>query len=159
MRPFQPTPAALQEAASAVRALRRAGAPSHPANTLARGRWLRSVVVSSCSSFGLASLAPVEPPLPWFDLPEAGAAPAVGVVAGSGRPVVVVCSVGVDLDLVPTAADCRLLYGLGPDGSESELWLMMPAGDDVPVTCELAEKLSPAARVVTVPRGWEAGAG
>ena len=157
MRPSEPVGLALEEAAEAVRARRRPGAGVHPANTLARARWLRSVVVSSGSGYGLESLRVVEPPLPWFDLPEAGAAPAVGVVADSGRPVVVVFSAGVDLDLVPTAADCRLLYGSGPGGSESELWLMMPEGDDVPVTHELAGRLSPPAVVRTVGRGWEAG--
>ena len=159
MRPSESVDSALAEASAAVRGLRRPGAPSHPANTLARGRWLRSVLVSSPASFGFASLTPVAPPLPWFDLPEAGPAPAVGVSASSGAPVVVVCSVGVDLDLVPTAADCRLLYGAGPAGSGSELWLVIPAGDDLPVTHALAARLDPPARVLTVPRGWEAAGG
>jgi hypothetical protein len=113
------------------------------------------VLVGSPGLIGLSSLRPVAPPLPWFDLPEAGAAPGVGVVraeGGGGRGVVVVCSVGVDLDLVPTAADCRLLYGHGED----ELWLVIPEGDDLPVTHTLASWLDPPARVVTVPKGWEA---
>jgi hypothetical protein len=112
MRPGEDLSSALSEAAGAVRSLRRLGAPAHPANSLARSRWLRSVVVSSPASFGFSSLVPVSPPLPWFDLSEAGVAPAVGESL-SGNPVVVVCSVGVDLDLVPTAADCWLLYGGG----------------------------------------------
>lgn len=154
MRPSETLDSALDEAAAAVRALRRPGAPSHPANRLARGRWLRSVLLSSPETYGFSSLEAVAPPLPWFDLPEAGVAPCVGV-SSSGAPVVVVCSVGVDLDLVPTAADCRLLYG----SDAAELWLVLPAGDDVPVTRALAERLVPAAQVLTVARGWEGRVG
>ena len=149
MRPGQDSGAGLDEAAAAVRAYRRPGAARHPANALARSRWLRSVVVAAPGAFGFGKLERVAPPLPWFDLPEAGAAPCVGTDA-EGRPVVVVCSVGVDLDLVPTAADCRLLYG-----ASSDLWLVVPEGDDLPVTRSLAGRLGPPARMLTVPRDWE----
>ena len=163
MRPSEPLSAALASAAEAVRARRRPGGAAHPAQSLARGRWLRSVLVASPGLVGLTSLRPVAPPLPWFDLPEAGAAPAVGISAVSGERVVVVCSVGVDLDLVPTAADCWLLYGSGGsegcEGSEvsggSEVWVVVPEGDDLPITRELALRCDPPVRVVTVPRGWE----
>ncbi|HET6875249.1 MAG TPA: hypothetical protein VFH70_10745, partial [Acidimicrobiales bacterium] len=47
MRPSEDLSSALTEAAAAVRNLRRRGAPVHPANTLARSRWLRSVLVGS----------------------------------------------------------------------------------------------------------------
>ena len=158
MRPGESPPAALAEAARVVRSLRRVGAPIHPANTLARSRWLRSVLVRSPAILGLAALEAVAPPMPWFDLPEAGAAPAVGHLPASEAgspftPVVIVCSVGVDLDLVPTAADCRLLYGSPP--SASKLWLVVPQGDDLPVTRTLAARLVPPAEVRVVPRAWE----
>jgi hypothetical protein len=64
--------------------------------------------------------------------------------------VVVVCSVGVDLDLVPTAADSRLIHQ--PDAG---LLLVVPEGDDVPVNRRLAASLARRAEVVTVPRDWE----
>lgn len=155
MRPGEPVVAALAEAAAAVRSRRRLGAPPHPANTLARSRWLRSVLTGSPSMIGLSELEPVPPPLPWFDLPEAGAAPAVGTTS-TGRLVLVVCSVGVDLDLVPTAGDCRLFHG--STDPVPPLWLVVPDGDDLPVTSSLASRLSPAAEVRTVPRGWEGSA-
>ncbi len=44
MYPDQDLGRALDEAVGAVRARRRLGEPRHPANTLARGRWLRSIV-------------------------------------------------------------------------------------------------------------------
>lgn len=151
MRPGEDPGAALDSAVDAVRRWRRPGAARHPANTLARSRWLRSIVCARPSVVALESLHPVPPPLPWFDLPEAGSAPCVGADA-SGTEVVVVCSVGVDLDLVPTAADCRLLYGHASDGP---LLLVMPSGDDVPVTRRLAAMLASPAAVVTVSREWE----
>ena len=153
MRPGESLPAALSEASRVVRSLRAVGAPPHPANTLARSRWLRSVLVRSPSAVGLSSLSRVAPPLPWFDLPEAGPAPAIGTRPDSAAPVVVVCSVGVDLDLVPTAADCRLLYGSPPE--RTDLWLVLPEGDDLPVTRALAGRLDPPATLHLVPRRWE----
>lgn len=149
MRPGEDPGAALDEAVAAVRAWRRTGVARHPANTLARSRWLRSVVCAQPSLVGMGSLEPVPPPLPWFDLPEAGAAPCVGE-AQDGGPAVVVCSVGVDLDLVPTAADCRVLYRPG-----ATLVIVVPEGDDLPVTRRLAGALSSPASVLTVPKGWE----
>jgi hypothetical protein len=148
MRPDQDAGAALDETVAAVLARRVPGAAPHPANTLARSRWLRSVVCHEPSLVGAASLCPVEPPLPWFDLPEAGAAPCVGR-SPQDDPVVVVCSVGVDLDVIPTAADTRLLHA-----SEAGLVVAVPAGDDLPVTRALAGWLESPASVVTVPRDW-----
>ncbi|HEX4865952.1 MAG TPA: hypothetical protein VFV02_17920, partial [Acidimicrobiales bacterium] len=150
MRPGEDLGSALDEAVAAVRAWRRPEAQRHPANTLARSRWLRSVVVARPELVGASSLETVAPPMPWFDLPEAGAAPCAGRLA-DGSPVVVVCSVGIDLDLVPTAADCRLIYG--PLGN---LVIAVPDGDDVPVNRRLAAALARPAKVVTVPKGWEA---
>ena len=152
MRPGEDVGAALDSAVEAVRAWRRPGAASHPANTLARGRWLRSVLRAHPEAIGLESLEPVAPPLAWFDLPEAGAAPALGADR-SGQEVVVLCSVGVDLDLVPTAADCRLLYGSSP---EVPLWIVVPAGDDVPANRRMAGMLRAPATPVTVSREWQA---
>jgi hypothetical protein len=149
MRPGEDLGAALDETVAAVRERRRAGAARHPANTLARGRWLRSVVCASPGLAGAASLRAVAPPLPWFDLPEAGAAPCVGM-GEDGSPVVVVCSTGVEIDLVPTAADCRRLYSPG-----ASLVLVVPEGDDLPVTRSLAAALARPADVRTVSRDWE----
>ncbi|MBV9660310.1 MAG: hypothetical protein JO337_04055 [Acidimicrobiales bacterium] len=110
MRPDENVSEALAETVRVVRSLRVRDAAAHPANTLARSRWLRSVMCSAPEPFGFASLRPVAPPMPWFDLPEAGAAPCV-VVSLAGAAAVVICSEGIDLDVVPTAADCWLMYG------------------------------------------------
>ena len=66
---------------------------------------------------------------------------------GSGAPVVVVCSAGIDLDLVPFAADARDALA-EPD---TRLLLAVPEGDDHPVTRELAARLAVPAEVVPVP--------
>jgi hypothetical protein len=60
-----------------------------------------------------------------------------------------VCSVGVDLDLVPAAADAR-----AAQGDESELVLVLPDGDDHRVTRELVEDLVVPARIATISREW-----
>jgi hypothetical protein len=144
-RPGEDADDALDEAIAAVRRWRRPGVARHPANTMRRSRWLRSVVCSVPEVVGAPSLAPVPGTVPPRDLTEDRAAPCVGP---SG---VVVCSVGIDLDAVPTAADCRGAYR--PDGS---LVIVVPEGDDLPITRELAAALASPARVATVPRQWEA---
>ena len=149
MRPGEDLASALDEAVAAVRARRRADTAPHPANTLARSRWLRSVVVAHPEMVGASSLEAVAPPMPWFDLPEAGAAPCAGRLV-DGSPAVVVCSAGIDLDVVPTAADCRLIYS--PEG---RLIIAVPEGDDVPVNRRLAGALARPADVVTVPKDWD----
>ncbi len=66
---------------------------------------------------------------------------------------VAVCSIGVDLDLAPTAADQRAAFAAAT-GSDARLVLVVPAGDDYPVTHELAAALAEPADVVTAPRDW-----
>ena len=56
-------------------------------------------------------------------------------IATTATPVVLVCSVGVDLDLVPYTIDARR-SAPGVDGGE--VWLVAPERDLVPVTAELA---------------------
>ncbi len=151
MRPGEDLSSALEQAAQAVRSLRRPGAPPHPANTLARSRWLRALGCAHPASLGLSQLKPVAPPLPWFDLSEVASTPAIGV-AESGRRVVAVFSVGVDPDLVPAAADCFVHYG----SLDTDLWLVLPERDDLPVMRKLAARLRTEPVIHTVPRNWEA---
>jgi hypothetical protein len=56
-----------------------------------------------------------------------------------GTTVLLVCSVGVDLDLVPYALDARAAASAATPGVEPrEVWLVAPPRDLVPVTAELA---------------------
>ena len=126
-----PTQAALAAAVAAVRRHRRAGAPHHPLNRLASERWLRAVLVDRPGLVGAAHPAP-----------------AAGV-DDRGRPLLVVCSTGIDLDLVPAAADARLADGRGP-----RLVLVVPECDDHPVHRSLSGLLIEPAEVRTVPDDW-----
>jgi hypothetical protein len=71
------------------------------------------------------------------------------IAAGTADGVVVVCSVGIDLDLVPAAAEARL--ALDP---KSDLVLVVPERDDHPVTRTLADRLSTRAEVRTFAGDW-----
>ncbi|HSS11770.1 MAG TPA: hypothetical protein VLL25_17920 [Acidimicrobiales bacterium] len=142
---------ALAATIALVRQLRTADSQPHLANRLAPERWLRAVVVARPELVAADYLAPAPSAVPRVDLGTPFPAPAAGVDA-EGRPVVVVCSTGVDLNLVPAAADARLADGR--DGCR--LVLAVPAGDDYPATRELAGLLREPATVVTVPAGWRA---
>jgi hypothetical protein len=125
---------------------RRPGAPPHPLNRLSSERLLRWRLLEQPGLVGALVLAPAPPPVPRTNLKE----PAPCVAAGldsDGEPVVVVCSVGIDLDLVPFAADARA--ALGPPGAR--LLLAVPERDDHVVTRALALELLDPAHVRPVP--------
>lgn len=140
---------ALVRTAELVRRMRTADAPPQPANQLSPERWLRAVVVANPALVDAAHLEPAAPALPRSDLRTPAPAPAVGADL-DGAPVVVVCSTGIDLDLVPAAADARARHA-----PAAPLVLVVPAGDDHPITRELAGRLRPPARVATVPSQWK----
>ena len=141
-----PVDAALAQVVTDVGAHRRPGAPPHALNRLARERALRHRLVDDPSLVGLSSLVPAPPPVPRTSLSDAVPCVALGTDR-SGAPIVVVCSAGIDLDLVPFAADARDELA-GPD---ARLVLAVPEGDDHPVTRELAARLAVPAEVVPVP--------
>lgn len=143
-----PTPAALASVIDAVLAQRRPGASPHPLNRLAAERWLRALVVERPEVVGARSLRPVDPPIVRDNVKDAAPAPALGE-ADDGVPVVVVCSAGIDLDLVPAAADTRQWHA--PD---ARLVLVVPERDDHPVTRALAGALVVPADVVPVAGDW-----
>jgi hypothetical protein len=137
--------ATLADMAARVSAGRRADAPPSPMTNLVRERWLRWIAVRNPDIVGVGKLTPVAPPLPRADLRDAGIAPAVG------DGVVVAFSVGVDTDLVPSAADARGMYA--PD---AELVLVVPEADALPNTYRVANALARPARVLPVPDNWPA---
>ena len=139
-----PTDAALAEVVASVRRYRRADVPAHPLHRLAAERWLREVVIADPALVGAAALDAAEGPVPRPNVRESWPA----VATGDG--VVVVCSIGIDLDLVPFAADARLAHG----APGARLVLVVPARDDHRVTRELNELLRQPAEVVTAPDDW-----
>jgi hypothetical protein len=126
---------------------RRPGAPAHALNRIARERYLRWRLVREPSLIGLDELRPATPPVPRRSLKEATPCAAVGSMTGAPGPIVVVCSVGVDLDVVPFAADARDALA----GPSDRLVIAVPVEDDLPVTRTLAARLAVPAEVVTVP--------
>lgn len=124
---------------------RRSGAPSHPLQALVPERALRARVVAAPSLVGAERLVPVPPVVEAPDLRTAVPAPAVGE-AGDGAPMVVVCSTGIDLDVVPTAADTWLR-----DARDGRLVVAVPTRDAHGATRELAAALVTPAEVVAVP--------
>ena len=122
----------------------------HAAFHLSAERWLRDVVVRNPQLVGADDdLEPRPSPNPRDDLRAAAPAPAAGTDAATGRPLLVVCSVGTDLDLVPAATDAYLL-----DGRKPHVRFVVPEGDDLPSTRDLVDLLDLDADLVTVPPDW-----
>jgi hypothetical protein len=125
---------------------RRPGAAPHALNRLARERYLRHRLVATPGLLGLVELQPVPPPVARTNLKEPVPCVALGA-APDGAPVVVVCSAGVDLDLVPFGADARAALGR----PAAPLVLAVPEGDDHAALRLLAARLVHPAAVVAVP--------
>jgi hypothetical protein len=140
----------LSRVVDIVREHRRPGAPRHPLNQLVPERWLRAVLCRNPGIVGLASLRPAPGVRARANLTERDIAIAAGAAA-DGAPVVVACSVGITLDLVPTAADAR--EAVDPF---ARLLLAVPERDDHPGTRRLAARLCSPADVVPVPGDWRA---
>ena len=150
MRPGQSVGAGLDEVVALVREWRAPGTERHPANALARERWLRSLVMGHPALVGARWLDPLPALLARGDLRRSVPAAASGE-GGDGRPVFVVCSTGVDLDVVPVAADYRDATAGSP-----RLVIVVPAGDDVRATRDLVAALAEPAELLAVPRDWPA---
>ena len=131
-----------------VEKTRRPDAEPHPLNQLVPERWMRSLLMADPGRVGAARLRPVPGAVPRANLRDRGVAVAAGE-STDGHPMVVACSVGVDLDLVPSAADTRL--SVDP---EAELVLVVPERDAHPVTVALAARLVHPARVLPLPGDW-----
>jgi hypothetical protein len=153
LEPNREPGAQLAEVVAMIRHLRTPGGTAHLANSLAGERWLRSVIVARPDLVGAAWLAPMPPAVPRRDLRISTAALAAGIDR-DGLPLIVAASTGIDLDLVPAAADGRRAGCL-----DARLVLAVPPADDHPRTRQLAGLLRDPAEVVTVPSDWKGLAG
>ena len=134
-----PTVDALADVVRAVTD-RRGVDPQHPLTRLAPERLLRWRLEQQPAQLGFAAVAPAQPPVPRSNVKDRVPCTAIGR-RDDGSTVLLVCSAGVDLDLVPYAIDARLatLDGeRGEPGVAGEVWLVLPPRDLVPVTAELA---------------------
>ena len=97
--------AELRRVIAAVVDLRQAGS-HHPLARLGRGRWLRSMILDEPALVDAVDLRPLVPLRPRSSLISNDPSAAWGTSA-DGSPLIVVATTGVDLDLVPEAADYR----------------------------------------------------
>lgn len=139
-----PTADALAKAVEMVRTYRRPGATTHPLRDLVPERWLRHLLVADPSLVGAAELHPVDTTVEPESLRESQPAALAGTAA-DGRPIVVVCTAGVDLDVVPLAADTRA--AIDPD---ADLVICGPERILVSATRAVGERLRSPARFVAV---------
>lgn len=138
-----PTAQSLARVAEVVDRYRRPDADPHPLNRLGRERLIRWQVVHQPGLVGAAELRPVAPPVPRVNVKDPVPCVAAGVDTDE-RSVVVVCSSGVDLDLVPFAADARAAHDgahPGAGGSGSRLVIVTPSRDRLPVVGQIADRL------------------
>ena len=135
---------ALAGVVDTVAAVRGPGRPPHPLQRLAPERLMRWRLGHDPSAVGMVAVWPTDPPVPRRSLSDRSPCTAIGERA-DGSTAVIVCSVGVDLDVVPYAADARLTRGepsVGSGGTDSaELIVVTPSRDAVSATRELADRL------------------
>ena len=121
----------------------------HPLTRLARERWLRSILLEQPELIDAAELAPLVPLRPRQGLVRAEPSAAAGTLR-SGRPVVVVTMAGIDLDLIPEAADYRARWN-----PEAALVLVLPERD-LALNTRFLPRL-PDATAVGVTPPWSTG--
>ncbi|MGQ0617337.1 MAG: hypothetical protein ACT4PW_10160 [Acidimicrobiia bacterium] len=148
-----PPAEAVAIAVATVRRQRHPAAPEGPLKRLVPERWLRWALVATPALAGAARLRPVPGLVRRDSVKDVLPAFAAGHDE-DGRPVVVAASVGIDLGLVPAAADARHFHAPG-----ARLVLVVPERDDHPVTRALAARLRGPAQIVPLPGDWRALAG
>lgn len=144
MHAGEPTATSLRRAIDLVARHRIRGGPPHPLRDLMLSRWLRTDVIAAPDLVGATSLAAIETTVPVSNLKDPAPAAALGI-RPDGAAVVVVCSSGSDLDVVPIAADTRAVRSPGAD-----LVVAVPRRNIVPTLEKLAATLSDSAEIVAI---------
>ena len=147
MNPALATHDALDSVVAQVLSHRRSGVEPHPMNRLVRERWIRSDLISNPSSVGLVSLRAIEAVVPRQGLNDVAPAFALGVDTRDSR-VLVACSVGIDLDLIPAATD------LGAHHQVDLIVVVLPERDQHRSMLELAELALCPCKIVTADEPW-----
>ncbi len=135
----------LRRVMATVAEHRRAGS-HHPLTRVGRERWIRSMLLDDPALVGAAELEPIVPLRPRAGLNVTEPAPAAGTRIDGG-PIVVVTMVGIDLDLVPEAADYRHRHD-----PEAEVVIVVPERD-ARLNGALLDRLADA-RLVTLRPPW-----
>lgn len=141
----------LAQVVAMVRPHRTAGAAPHPIGRLVRSRWLRAQLVREPGLVGLDAINPVPLLRERPGLMETQPAAALGR-RGSSQ-VLVVCTVGVDLGVVETAAGLAALHGSG--GSiVDEVLVVCPSRDRHQRVVDSVAALARPSSVVAVEGEW-----
>lgn len=137
-----PTVEALAAVVDSVLAHRSPDAPQHPLTRLGQERYLRWRLEQEPGLVGMAAVSPAEPPQPRLNLkdPVPCVARAIGI---DGSESMIVCSIGVDVDLVGYVADVQEM-------TDVPVIVALRERDAVPITRELLALLAapPDVRVV-----------
>ncbi len=137
-----PTVEALAAVVDSVLAHRSPDAPQHPLNRLGQERYLRWRLEQDPELVDMAAVSPAQPPQPRPNLKDP--IPCVARAVGAdGRETTVVCSVGVDVDLVGFVADVQEM-------ADTPVVVALRERDAVRITRELLALLAtpPSVRVV-----------
>jgi len=135
-----PTVAALADVVRVVTGHRDPTTPQHPLNRLGAERFLRWRLERQPDLIDALSVRPAEPPVPRPNLKDPF--PCSAIADRDGVDVGVVCSWGVDLDVVPYAADVQARYG--------SALIVMPVRDLLAVTRELAVGLTHPVELISI---------
>lgn len=141
----RPTAESLADVVRAVAAHRQPGAARHPLNLLAQERALRARLVADPTLIGASEVYPAEPPTPRQNLKDA--VPCVATAVIDGVSTVVVCSSGVDIDVVPFAVDARAVLGV------TECRVVVPSRDALDVQRRLGALAQPPITIVAITNG------
>lgn len=128
-----PTVEALASVVESVARYRSADAPQHPLNRLGQERHLRWQLEQDPHLIGMSYLEPAQPPIARPNLKDPVPCVAFGVGL-DGVASTVVCSVGVDLDLVGFVADVQTM-------SADPVVVVLRQRDVLPITTELLSHL------------------
>lgn len=142
----RPTESTLVDVIARVKAHRYTGALSHAINRIGRERWLRDLIRLDPGLVGIENPQLVDPIPPRTSLLEAGPAALCGQV-GDDR-ILVACTVGADLGLVPEMAD--LIAAV----EATRALVVIPERDHLPYLDSLLARLPMPAVVQSIVVPW-----
>jgi hypothetical protein len=137
-----PTVDALSSVVDAVTTYRSPNAPQHPLNRLGQERYLRWQLEQDPSVVDMIEVTPAAPPVPRPNLKDPIPCVATGVDVNGDRHTIV-CSVGVDVDLVGFLADVHA-------GDRDPVTVVLRERDRLGITEELLSLLTRPVSVRTV---------
>ncbi len=153
----EPILASLQRVVDLLKRHRSPGAEPHPLNRMAAARWLRALLIGQPDLVGAKRLTAASPPVARDSVTDKAPAVCYGVDEHN-KSLVVVASVGIDLDLVPFAADARAFLD-----DSAQLVIAVPRRDAHQLLSQIAAWLDPEpepVRIARLPDDWmKTGAG